>query len=227
MSLKLREVAPSERPRERLLALGPGALTVVELLAILIGTGTRDRDAAGVAANLLADSGGSLRSVARKTVSSLARTAGVGRTKAARVVAALELARRCGNEAFDEAPLINSPDQIWRLFRQALSALDVEEFHLVALDARNRVVRKMLITRGILNSSLVHPREVFRPAIVEAAAGVIVVHNHPSGNPQPSREDRHVTGQLVQAGRTLDIPLYDHVIVAHDGYFSFSEAGEL
>ena len=103
----------------------------------------------------------------------------------------------------------------------------VEEFHLLTLDAQNRVTRQTLITRGILNSSLVHPREVFRAAIAEAAAGIIVVHNHPSGNPSPSAEDKAVTAQLVDAGRLLDMPVYDHVIVGGDRYFSFAEAGLL
>jgi len=103
----------------------------------------------------------------------------------------------------------------------------VEEFHLLTLDAQNRITRAVLITRGILNSSLVHPREVFRAAIAEAAAAVIVVHNHPSGNPVPSADDRAVTRQLVEAGRLLDMPVVDHVIVAGDRYFSFAEAGLL
>jgi DNA repair protein RadC len=103
----------------------------------------------------------------------------------------------------------------------------VEEFHLLTLDSQNRITRDLLITRGLLNSSLVHPREVFRAAIAEAAAAVIVVHNHPSGNPTPSPDDRAVTRQLVEAGRLLDIPVYDHVVVAGDRYFSFAEAGLL
>jgi DNA repair protein RadC len=105
--------------------------------------------------------------------------------------------------------------------------LVVEEFHVLALDVQNRVVRDVFVTRGILNSSLVHPREVFRAAIAEAAAGVIVVHNHPSGIPTPSDDDRAVTAQLVEAGRVLDLPVYDHVIIAGDQHFSFAEAGLL
>jgi DNA repair protein RadC len=108
-----------------------------------------------------------------------------------------------------------------------LRDLAVEEFRLLALDAQHRVVRELLITRGILDSSLVHPREVFRAAIAEAAAGIVVLHNHPSGNPAPSADDRAVTRQLVEAGKLLDIPVYDHVIVGGDRYFSFAEAGLL
>ncbi len=108
-----------------------------------------------------------------------------------------------------------------------LRDLAVEEFHLLALDSQSRVLRDVLVTRGLLNSSLVHPREVFRAAIAEAAAGIIVVHNHPSGDPTPSAEDRSVTRQLVEAGRLLDLPVYDHVILAGDRFLSFATAGLL
>jgi DNA repair protein RadC len=108
-----------------------------------------------------------------------------------------------------------------------LRDLPVEEFHLLALDSQSQVLRDVLITRGLLNSSLVHPREVFRAAIAEAAAGIIVVHNHPSGDPTPSAEDRAVTRQLAEAGRLLDLPVYDHVIVAGDRFVSFASTGLL
>jgi DNA repair protein RadC len=202
-------------------------LTVVELLAILLGTGTCRRDALVVAGDLLAAAGGSLRALARRPVGALAEVAGVGGAKAARIGAALELARRMASEPAYTEQLVRTPADVHRLCGPRLRDLAVEEFHLVALDSQNRVTRALLITRGILNSSLVHPREVFRAAIAEAAAGVIVVHNHPSGNPAPSSDDRVVTKQLAEAGRLLDIPVHDHVIVAGDRYFSFAEAGLL
>ena len=114
-----------------------------------------------------------------------------------------------------------------RLVGGRLRDLQVEEFHLLALDTRSRVLRDVLVTRGLLDSSLVHPREVFRAAISEAAAGIILVHNHPSGDPTPSAEDRAVTRQLVAAGQLLDLPVYDHVIVAGDRFVSFATAGLL
>lgn len=217
---------PHDRPRERLRALGPAALTAVELLAILLGTGTSKRDAAAVAEDLLAAAGGSVRALARQPVGALARVRGVGGAKAARVAAALELARRAATDAVGERT-IRSPADVHRMCGPALRDLTVEEFRLLALDTQHRVVRELLITRGLLDSSLVHPREVFRAAIAEAAAGIVVVHNHPSGNPAPSADDRAVTRQLVEAGRLLDIPVYDHVIVGGDRYFSFAEAGLL
>ena len=216
-----------ERPRERLLSLGPTALTAVELLAILLGTGTARSDALSVARTLLASAGGTVRQLARRPAASLAGVAGVGKAKAARVVAALELARRLEGEEPPAGDRIRSPADVHRRCGPMLRDLVVEEFHLLALDAQNRVTRQTLITRGILNSSLVHPREVFRAAIAEAAAGIIVVHNHPSGHTAPSADDRAVTAQLVEAGKLLDMPVYDHVIVGGDRYFSFAEAGLL
>ncbi len=217
----------AERPRERLLSLGPAALTTVELLAILLGTGTVRSDAFSVAADLLTTVGGTLRQLARQPAGSLVAVTGVGKAKGARIVAALELARRLDIEQRSPGDGIRSPADVYRRCGPGLRDLVVEEFHLLALDAQNRVTRQALITRGILNSSLVHPREVFRAAIAEAAAGIIVVHNHPSGNPAPSADDKAVTIQLVEAGRLLDMPVYDHVIVGGDRYFSFAEAGLL
>ncbi|MCZ6917609.1 MAG: DNA repair protein RadC [Gemmatimonadetes bacterium] len=216
-----------ERPRERLFTLGPSALTAVELVAILLGTGTRRSDVLEVAADLLEAAGGTLRDIARKPAAALARVPGVGRVKAARVAAALEMARRLDGQRRESGTEMRSAEDVHRRCGPMLRDLVVEEFHLLTLDARNRVTRQTLVTKGILNSSLVHPREVFRAAIAEAAAGIIVVHNHPSGNPGPSAEDRAVTTQLVEAGKLLDMPVYDHVIVGGDRFFSFAEAGLL
>ncbi len=226
-TLRISSTRPTERPRERLLSLGPSALTAVELLAILLGTGTARADALSVAADLLSSAGGTLRQLARRPAASLAGVPGMGKAKGARIVAALELARRLEVERRDPGNGIRSPSDVHRLCGPTLRDLVVEEFHLLTLDAQNRITRQRLITRGILNSSLVHPREVFRAAIAEAAAGIIVVHNHPSGNPAPSADDKAVTIQLVEAGKLLDMPVYDHVIVGGDNYFSFAEAGLL
>lgn len=223
----VRDRPRSDRPRERLYSLGPAALTPDELLAILLGTGTARADALTVAGHLLGSVGGTVRELARRPVASLASVPGVGVAKAARVAAAFELARRLERERGERGGAVRAPVDIFRMTAPMLRDLAVEEFHLLTLDAQNRVTRQTLLTRGILNSSLVHPREVFRAAIAEAAAGIIVVHNHPSGNPAPSDDDRAVTRQLVDAGRMLDVPVFDHVIVGGDRYFSFAEAGLL
>jgi DNA repair protein RadC len=216
-----------DRPRERLGALGPGALTTAELIAILIGTGRGGRSVLEVAARLVEVSDGSLRRLARRPPAELLRADGIGPTKAGRLLAAFELGARLAREERPPVQRIREPDDVVRLFAGRLRDLQVEEFHLLALDSQSQVLREVLVTRGLLNSSLVHPREVFRAAIAEAAAGIIVVHNHPSGDPTPSAEDRAVTQQLAAAGRLLDLPLYDHVIIAGDRFVSLATLGLL
>jgi DNA repair protein RadC len=225
--LRIAETPSADRPRERLLRLGPSALTTAELLAILIGTGRAGVSAPDVASALLASGGPGLAHLARRTAVELAGVPGVGHAKAARVAAALELGRRLQEEGRPDRTRIRSPADVYRWFAPRLADLAAEEFHVLALDSQSGILRDLLVTRGILNSSLVHPREVFRGAIAEAAAGIIVVHNHPSGDPAPSADDRAVTRQLVDAGKVLDLPVYDHVIIGARGYLSFAEAGLL
>ena len=227
MALPVCTIPTTDRPRERLWALGPHALTATELLAILLGTGGGGQDVLELARRLLEVSEGSLRRLAQRPSAELLRSRGIGPTKAARLIAAFELGARAAQEERPPVQRIREPEDVLRLFGTRLRDLQVEEFHLLALDSQSQVLREVLITRGLLNSSLVHPREVFRAAIAEAAAGIIVVHNHPSGDPTPSAEDRAATKQLSSAGRLLDVPLYDHVIIAGDRFVSFATAGLL
>jgi DNA repair protein RadC len=227
MALPVSTLPHTERPRERLWSLGAAALTTAELLAILIGTGGGGQDVLGLAARLLELSDGSLRRLAQRPFAELLRYPGVGPTKAGRIIAAFELGSRAAREERPPVQRIREPEDVIRLFGTRLRDLQVEEFHLLALDSQSQVLREVLVTRGLLNSSLVHPREVFRAAIAEAAAGIIVVHNHPSGDPTPSAEDRAATRQLVSAGQLLDLPVYDHVIIAGDRFVSFAAAGLL
>jgi len=219
--------ATSERPRERLWAHGAAALTTPELLAILLGTGGGGKSALQLAVGLLEPAEGSLRRLAVRPAGELLRMPGVGPAKGARLLAALEFGARLSREARPTLPRIRSPEDVARIVGPRLRDLAVEEFHLLALDSQSQVTRDVLITRGLLNSSLVHPREVFRAAIAEAAAGIILVHNHPSGDPTPSADDQAVTKQLVAAGELLDVPVYDHVIVAGDRFMSFATRGLL
>ena len=202
-------------------------MTTAELLAILLGTGSGASSVLEVAGRLLDVADGSLRRLARRPSAELLRSHGIGPTKAARLLAAFELGARLAREERPPIVRIREPEDVAHLFQDRLRDLQVEEFHLLALDSQSQVLREVLVTRGLLNSSLVHPREVFRAAIAEAAAGIIVVHNHPSGDPTPSAEDRAVTQQLAAAGRLLDLPLYDHVIIAGDRFMSFATAGLL
>lgn len=220
--------APADdRPRERLWRHGPAALTTVELLAILVGTGTAHGGALEVAASLIDAAEGSLRRLARRAPAELLRTGGIGRAKAGRVLAALELGQRLLGEGRPRRVRVRAPDDAARLVGPRLRDLEVEEFHILALNSQHEVLRTVLVTRGVLDGSLVHPREVFRPAIAEAAAGVILVHNHPSGDPTPSAEDRAVTRQMAAAGEVLGIPVLDHLIIAGDRWTSFASQGLL
>ncbi len=225
--LRLRELPRTERPRERLIDLGAHALSTSELLAILIGSGTPRRSALALAQDVLARSGGSLRRVASQPVAALTAVNGLGTARAVAIHAALELGRRLGAESRDEGAPLRTPRDVWAAYAPRLEDLPVEEFHVAVLDAQHRLERDITITRGILNSSLVHPREVFREAIAERAAAIILVHNHPSGDPTPSADDRAITSQLVAAGRLLDIPVADHVVIGRGRYLSFAEGGLL
>jgi DNA repair protein RadC len=227
-ALAIRELPRSERPRERLVALGASALSSAELLALLIGAGSATGGSAlSLGQALLASAGGSLRRIAMQPVAALTATCGIGMARAVTVHAALELGRRLAAESREDGAPVRSPRDVARLFAPRLEDLPVEEFHVAILDAQHRLERDVTITRGILTSSLVHPREVFREAIAERAAAVILVHNHPSGDPTPSADDRLVTEQLVAAGKLLDIPVHDHLIIGRGRYTSFAEAGLL
>jgi DNA repair protein RadC len=225
MALRLPRHPETTHPSERLWGVGPAALTGQELVAIVLGTSGAGRDSWAIAADILALVDGSLRRLARRPPAALAQIPGVGPVRAARVLAALELGRRVEAEAHPAPVRIRGPADVQRFYATRLRDLAVEEFHVLALGCQSQVLRDLLITRGILNTSLVHPREVFRAAIAEGAEGIIVVHNHPSGDPTPSADDRVVTRQLMDAGRLLDMPVYDHVIVGGEHYVSLAKAG--
>ncbi len=225
--IPMERLAPAERPRERLRSLGPRSLGAAELLAVILGSGTRGRSSLTIAHEVLAEVGGSLRVLASRPVATLGGIGGVGPARAMAIVAALELGRRTAAEPHGERVSVHSPQDVVAAFGPHLEALSVEEFHIAILDAQHHLERDVLVTRGILDSSLVHPREVFREAIAERAASIILVHNHPSGDPTPSPEDRLVTAQLVAAGTLLGIPVRDHVVIGRGRYVSFAEAGWL
>ena len=216
----------ADRPRERLAALGPEPLSDAELLALVLRTGGRGVDALRAAAALL-DRFGGLRGVARAAPRELREAVGVGPAKSASVFAALELGRRLGSRRLREGDAIAGPADVYRRFHARLRDARHEHFLVVLLDGRHRVLREAAVSQGTLTASLVHPREVFRPALREAAAALILVHNHPSGDPTPSAEDREVTRRLVEAGEILGIPVVDHVVVAERGYVSLREQGFL
>jgi DNA repair protein RadC len=221
------ELPPADRPRERLRAHGAQALTTSELLALLIGTGGGGHTAADSAQQILSRAGGSLRRLMQLPVGTLTAVHGLGEAKALAIHAALEVGRRFAAEAADDGEPLRGPRDVWKYYAPRLELLTVEEFHVAILDAQHCLERDVLVSRGILNSSLVHPREVFREAIAERAASLVLVHNHPSGDPTPSSDDRAITSQLVAAGRLLDIPIHDHIVIGRGRYVSFAETGLL
>jgi DNA repair protein RadC len=202
-------------------------LADAELLALVVGQGTAGHPAEAIAAAILARAGGSIRRLATFPLGVLASVPGVGAARAAAIAAALELGRRLAVGAEADRPVLHSPADVVACFGPRLAGLPVEEFHVALVDAKHHLERAVVVTRGLLNASLVHPREVFREAIADRAAAIILVHNHPSGDPSPSPDDRAVTAQLAGAGRILDIPVLDHVIIGRGRFVSFAEAGLL
>ena len=212
-----------ERPRERLRSLGSANLSLTELIALVVSSGTRGNSAAAIADRILATADGSLARLATFDVSFLERVSGVGTATAARLAAALELGRRGAAAAAENGDHIRGPSDVFTRMGPRLRSALQEEFHALLLNSRHRVIREVLVTRGILDSALIHPREVFRPAVGEGAAGVILVHNHPSGDPTPSAEDRAVTRQMAEAGRAVGIPVLDHVVIGAGSYASLGD----
>ena len=224
-TLTIKDWPSMERPRERFLALGPAALRTSELLAILAPSGASGRSALEVAEALYDHFGRSLRRLGSAPGSQLMAVPGIGEARAVAIQAALELGRRAAQEQRNDDDRVTTPRDVYRRFELRLRDLRQEEFHVLLLSTQNAVIRELMVTRGTLDASVVHPREVFAPALAEAAAAVILVHNHPSGDPTPSPADREVTRQLVDAGRVLGIPVRDHVVVGNGRYASFLDLG--
>jgi DNA repair protein RadC len=225
--LSIRELPEGDRPRERLRHLGADHLTTAELLAILIGAGSAGQSALALGYEVLRTSRGSLRGLASRPVAALTTIAGIGPARATVIHAALELGRRLAAESPGIRPPLRSPADVVAAVGARLADLAAEELHVLILDSQHRLARDVTVTRGLLNSSPVHAREVFREAIAESAAAVVLVHNHPSGDPTPSADDIRVTKELVAAGQLLDIPVYDHVIIGRLGFVSLAEQGML
>ncbi|HVF01170.1 MAG TPA: DNA repair protein RadC [Rubrobacteraceae bacterium] len=221
----LKQLPPELRPRERLLTAGPSALSDGELLGLLFGIGNREKTAVELAGEVISEAGG-LHGLYDVSVHELVRVKGIGEAKACIIMAAMELGRRIGQVRNPGRPMISSPADVDRLLRGRIANLDRENFVVVLLNTKNEVIESPLVSVGTLSGALVHPREVFKPAIRASAASVILAHNHPSGKVEPSREDREVTGRLVESAEILGIEVLDHVILG-DGFYSMKEHGKL
>lgn len=222
--IRIKELPEDLRPRERLIRQGPEVLTVVELLAVLLRTGTRSMSALDLAALLLAKSGG-LLGVTESSVEELCSIKGLGPAKAAQLKAAIELGRRLSAEVSGPRQLIRTPVDVHNLLKERMRYCDREHFLAVFLNTKHHVITVETISVGSLNSSLVHPRELFKNSIKRSAAALILVHNHPSGDPAPSIEDIEITRRLAEVGNIIGIQVLDHIIIGENGFVSMKDQG--
>ncbi len=220
----IRELPSAERPRERLRSYGEGALATAELLAIILRVGITGENVLDVASRLLSQHGG-LVGLARLNFDELCATRGLGEAKAAQLRAALELGRRLAAATPEERPVIREPKDVAHLVQSEMQLLDQEQLRVLVLNTKNQVLAISTISSGTVNQSQVRPAEVFRPAIRANAPSIIVVHNHPSGDPAPSKEDVSVTRELVSAGRLLDVEVLDHIVIGLGRFVSLKDRG--
>jgi len=218
----VRDLPSDERPRERLQHYGPKALSNAELIAIILRTGTTHDNVLELAGKLLAKYGG-LGGLIRAEFSELCGEYGLGQAKASQLQASLELGRRLGMQANNEKYQIKSPQDAANLVMPEMLYLDHEQMRILILDTKNQVIENISRYQGTVNSSVLRAAEIFRPAIIRNCPGIIVCHNHPSGDPTPSPEDISVTEQLVEAGKVLDIELVDHIVIGSQRFVSLKE----
>ncbi|MCQ6962828.1 RadC family protein [Methanolobus chelungpuianus] len=219
----IRDMPEDERPRERLLKYGPEALSNAELLAIILRTGTQKENIVNLCSRIFSEY--SIKQLSQANVSKLTEIHGIGTAKAAQIAAVFELARKL--EGFTDEPKrkIRSPADVYSLLYPKMREQKRERLVALLLDTKNQVLREEVISIGSLNANIVHPREVFKAALMESCASVILSHNHPSGDPTPSREDIAVTEKLVEGGKLLGIDVLDHVVIGEGKYVSLKDEG--
>jgi DNA repair protein RadC len=222
----VKALSPHDRPREKLLRAGAGALGDNELIAVVLGSGVRGRDALRVAQEVLAVADG-IHGLVHIELESLRRVIGVGAPRAARLLAAIELGRRSLLSAGDERPRLASSAAVGRYLMPLYGGFRVERFGVVLLDVKNRLIRTSILSVGSVDASIAHPREIYREAALASAASVVVFHNHPSGDPQPSVDDILLTKRLKAAGDVMGIELVDHIVLGDGRWFSFRDANRL
>ena len=223
-SFTVRDLPRSERPRERLQRFGPEALSAQELLALVIGRGIPKKSVMNIAQELLARFG-NIKAISQATIEELSEIKGIGLAKAAQLKACFELGRREDLEPEFKNYDIKDPEAVVKAIRTSIKDKAKEHFKLILLNPRNKIIGISTISIGTLNASLVHPREVFKDAIVHSASSVVLAHNHPSGDPEPSEDDLKITKKLVESGKILGIEVLDHIIIARNGFKSFKEGG--
>lgn len=216
-----------ERPREKLINQGVNSLSTSELLAIILRTGTSNCSAIQLGQRILESCVNSLYELENMTLEELCKIDGIGSSKACQIISSIELGKRIQRSNFKSRKSINSPDSIFQFFRYEIGYSRVEKFVAVFLNIKNEIIHWEVVSVGTLNASIVHPREVYNRAIKWSSAGIIVLHNHPSGNAAPSKEDLSITARLVEAGKIIGIPLIDHIIIGNEKYYSFKENNQL
>ena len=225
-TLMIRDFPQDERPRERFIHHGPQSLSNHELIAILLRTGTKDESVLQLSNRLLNHFEG-LRLLKSATLEEITEIKGIGSAKAIQILAAVEIGRRMANLNYTDRYVIRSPEDGAKYVMNDMRFLTQEHFVCLYLNTKNQVIHKQTVFIGSLNASIVHPREVFREALKRSAASVIALHNHPSGDPSPSREDIEVTKRLVECGKIIGIDLLDHLIIGENKFVSLKEKGYL
>lgn len=220
----IQHIPEEERPRERLLRYGAESLTNVELIAILLGSGTKGTNVLQIAQQLVGKFG-NMHQIAEATISELCAIKGLGPAKALQLKAAVNLGLRASRKAIPMKYKVDVPLHAYNLVREELSTEKRELLIVILKDIKNYVINHQIVSIGTLSETLVHPREVFNPAIRHNASSLIVIHNHPSGDPTPSQEDIDMTKTLIQAGRLIGIPVHDHLIIGHQNYLSLRKYG--
>jgi DNA repair protein RadC len=226
-SLKILSWAEEDRPREKLLLKGKSALSDAELIAILIGSGTRSMSAVDVGKLILSQAGNNLNELARFSVKDLQKIKGIGEAKAISIVSALELGRRRKESEFTEKAKVSCSNDIYLLMKPELMDLPKEEFWVMLLNRANRLIKKEQISSGGISGTVADPKIIFKAALEQYASSVVLVHNHPSGNLKPSQADIDLTNKMKAAGKLLEIPVLDHIIFGDEGYLSFADEGML
>lgn len=222
----MKDLSPDDRPREKLLRTGAAALGDNELVALIVGSGRKGTDALALANELLHRRGG-VHGLARSSPGDLAQVGGIGRARAAQVLAALELGRRTLTHGPGARVQLRSPSDAAAYLLPTFGVRAVEQFGIVLLDSKHRVIRTTIVTSGTLNTTIVQPRDVFREAMLGAAASVVAFHNHPSGDPTPSPEDVELTRRLRAAGVLMGIDVIDHIVLGDARYCSLKEMGQI
>jgi len=223
--LSIKEWAVEDRPREKMLVKGIRSLSEVELIAILIGSGNMDESAVEVSRHILASVNNNLNELGKKTINDLRKFKGIGEVKAITIMAALELGRRRKESEPNEKPKVVTSSDGAAIFRPLLSDLPHEEFWVLLLNRNNLVIDKMMVSQGGLSGTVIDVRIILKMALDKLASSIILCHNHPSGNLIPSEADKEITRKIKEAGKHMDIPVFDHLIIGNDAYFSFADEG--